>query len=97
MTSSQTIRRQIADFLAEAPATLRDISQVHRISEKDAAAHLEHIRKSAGKSFKIVPAQCRKCGFVFESRRQIKKPSKCPECKGTWIEEPEYFIEAEDD
>ncbi len=34
----------------------------------------------------VVPAKCRKCGFVFAEDR-YRKPSKCPECRGTWVTE----------
>jgi len=41
----------------------------------------------------IVPAECKKCGFVFAKRDKFRKPGKCPVCKGESIQEPWSVIE----
>jgi hypothetical protein len=38
------------------------------------------------------PARCRSCGFEF-SVEKLSKPSKCPECHSTWLQEPRIGIE----
>ena len=40
----------------------------------------------------LAPARCRKCGFEFGTDK-LRKPSKCPKCKDTWISEPRIKIE----
>ncbi len=57
--------------------------------------HLRHIAKTVrakyGKVLYMQPAECRKCGYVFNSDKP-KKPSKCPRCGSTWIEPPRFII-----
>jgi predicted Zn-ribbon and HTH transcriptional regulator len=76
------------------PVTIRDISRAVGISERDAAAHLEHALKSAEKEYivEIAPAFCRQCGFEFIGRKKTKKPSRCPECREGSIESAVYFL-----
>lgn len=85
-----TVRQEIAEFIKGSSVTAKDISKAVGITEKDAYHHLEHLAKSFGKAFKVVLPECRKCGFVFS--KKTGKPSKCPECQSTWINEPEYYI-----
>jgi len=87
----ETIRKQIQSLITGSPMTLREISQELRISEKDALGHLEHIAKakSAGKLV-VEPAECNLCGYVFEKRKRLGKPGRCPECKGGSISPPRY-------
>lgn len=89
-----TIRREIIDLMALRPVTIRDISRAVGISEKDAAAHLEHALKSAGREYvvEIDPAYCRQCGFIFSHRKKTKKPSRCPECREGSVESAVYSI-----
>ncbi len=89
----ETLRRQIMSILKEGNFSARDISAEVRIPEKEVYAHLEHIRKTMDKKehhLTIIPAECIKCGFVFGKREKLKKPGKCPVCKGELIREP-YF------
>ena len=89
-----TIRQEIIDLMAFRPVTIRDISQAVGISEKDAAAHLEHALKSAGRDYvvEVDPAFCRQCGFAFTHRKKTKKPSRCPECREGSVESAVYSI-----
>jgi predicted Zn-ribbon and HTH transcriptional regulator len=41
----------------------------------------------------ISPAQCRKCRFEFGTDK-LRKPSRCPKCKSTWLTEPLIQIRA---
>lgn len=64
--------------------TTRELSVAVGITEKDVAAHLEHIRRSTkgrGEKFMIEPWQCRQCGFLFGKRKRLAKPGRCPQCK----------------
>lgn len=74
--------------------TARELSQLHSVSEKELFGHLEHLRTTFGKRFIVNPSECRKCGFVFRQDKHIKKPSKCPSCKGTWLSDPSFFLKS---
>jgi predicted Zn-ribbon and HTH transcriptional regulator len=91
-----TTRKAIIAELVEGPCSARDLSAAVRISEREVSAHLEHIRKSlllSTRHLKIVPAECKKCGFVFAKREKLRRPGKCPVCKGESIQEPRFVIE----
>jgi predicted Zn-ribbon and HTH transcriptional regulator len=93
----QTIRQQIITHLALKEHTARDLSLALRIREKEVYDHLGHIKRSLvsqKKRLVIRAAQCLDCGYVFRDRVRFTKPSKCPRCKGTHIEDPKYSIES---
>jgi len=82
--------------LLQGPCSSKELSSVARISEQEVYGHLEHIRKSiatTGGQLHITPAECKKCGFIFSKRERLKKPGKCPVCRGESIQEPLYTIE----
>jgi predicted Zn-ribbon and HTH transcriptional regulator len=72
-----------------------EISGYVGIPEKEVYGHLEHIQRSLNKSgnkFVVIPAACKRCGFVFKKRGRLKKPGRCPVCRGESIEEPLFSI-----
>lgn len=87
---SQTIRQQIIDHLRGGPVSAGRLSAEVGLAEKQIHEQLESLRKQV--KLEITPARCSKCGFEFKDRRRIRKPGKCPECRGTFIEEPLYSI-----
>ena len=90
-----TIRRQIADLLAGEPLSAREISTLVGIPEKMVYGHLEHLRRTLhplGRRLQIVPAGCRKCGFVFAKRERLQGPGRCPACRQQSISEPLFAI-----
>jgi len=94
----ETVRREIIAALETGTFSARDVSGKVRISEKEVYAHLEHIRqtiKGHERSLKVTPAECRKCGFVFAKMERLKKPGKCPLCRGESIHEPLFSIKQE--
>lgn len=96
MEMHDTVRREITAALEQGERSARDLSREVGISEKEVYSHLEHIRKSmsaAGRHLAVTPAECRKCGFVFSKRERLKKPGKCPACRGESIHEPLFSIE----
>ena len=96
MEMHDTVRREITAALEQGERSARDFSREVGISEKEVYSHLEHIRKSmsaAGRHLAVTPAECRKCGFVFSKRERLKKPGKCPACRGESIHEPLFSIE----
>ncbi len=91
-----TVRREIVAALEAGERSARDLSSEIGIPEKEVYSHLEHIRKTmsaAGRQLHMTPAECRKCGFVFSKRERLKKPGKCPVCRGESIHEPLFSIE----
>ncbi|MCK5426395.1 MAG: transcriptional regulator [Thermodesulfovibrionia bacterium] len=92
----KTIRQQIHSILGGQTLSAKEISAHVSVSEKEVYEHLDHIQKTVNKSgftLIITPAECRKCGFVFRKREKMKKPGKCPVCRGELIKEPLFSIE----
>ena len=82
-------------LLEETECTVRHISQVLRIGEKQVYQHLEHVRRSVAadkKRLAMNPARCLGCGYVFENRSRLTKPGRCPVCKKGPISPPSYKI-----
>jgi len=91
-----TVRQEIIAELLNGPASARDLSAAVRIPEREVQGHLEHICKTISSSSRhlvVTPAECKKCGFVFAKREKLKRPGKCPVCKGESIREPRFAIE----
>ncbi len=92
-----TVRQEIIAELLEGPCSARDLSAAVGIPERDVTGHLEHIRKTiaqSGMHLVIMPAACKKCGFAFSKREKLKRPGKCPLCKGESISEPHFVIKS---
>ena len=90
-----TIRQQMATLLAAGWISARQLSGQLHIGEKEVYAHLAHLEKSAPRSgckLAVKPAACRDCGFVFVKRERLTKPGKCPQCRGTFVEEPFFSL-----
>jgi len=93
---SQTIRQKILSLLEGNTFSAKDLSVEIGVSEKEIYSHLEHIQRSTGKSrktFLITPACCKRCNFVFRKRERLKKPGKCPVCRGESIQEPLFSLQ----
>lgn len=91
-----TARHQMLPLLAEREWSAKELSSEIGIPEKEVYGHLEHIKKSLSKAlnrFVVIPAACRKCGFVFSKRERLKKPGRCPVCRSEAIREPRFMIE----
>lgn len=91
----ETVRQRIISLLDGQSLSVRELSEAASVSEKDVYEHLSHIQKTVSKkarSFVIVPASCRKCGFVFRKRERMKKPGKCPLCGSESISGARFSI-----
>ena len=91
----ETVRKGILSALEGQTLSVKDISGAVRISEKEVYDHLLHIQKTinkGGTTLILTPAECKKCGFKFKKREKLKKPGKCPLCRGEAIEEPLFSI-----
>ena len=91
----RTIRQRIIDLLSEDEMNARDLSQAIGIKEKEVYAHLPHVaRSTAAQSKRLVvrPARCLACGYVFEDRKRLTRPGRCPRCKRSHLQEPAYHV-----
>src|SRR5919109_984137 len=91
----KTVRQAIFDELSGGMKTIRELSQALGISEKDVISHLGHVERSAGQrgyKFILKPSECLKCGFVFERRERIRRPSRCPECRSELLTNPTFGL-----
>ena len=90
-----TVRSALRQVLGEGPLTARELSARVGISEKEVSGHLEHLARSlrhSSERLRVEPAQCLGCGFVFEERTRLSKPSKCPVCRGQRLDPPRFVI-----
>lgn len=88
-------RKGLIPVLLDHPMTVVEIAEQVGASPRDVADDLEHLLKSLEHSdyaAVVTPARCRKCAFTF-SVEKLKKPGKCPKCRGTWIEPPRIAVE----
>ncbi|MEM1787016.1 MAG: transcriptional regulator [Pyrobaculum sp.] len=96
----ETVREKLIKVLIELKTPLT-VYQLHMLIHTDLKPEelydeLEHVKKSLkrmGYRLEVVPAMCKKCGFVFTDREKLKKPSKCPRCRGERIEPPKFYVE----
>jgi predicted Zn-ribbon and HTH transcriptional regulator len=91
----ETVRREIVEQLKGRTLSPKDISGAVHISVKEVYEHLEHIRRSLTKRedhLTVIPAECKKCGFIFRKRERLTKPGKCPVCRSETIEEPLFSL-----
>lgn len=94
----ETVRQRIVGVLEGKTLSAREISAEAKLPEKEVYEHLTHIRRQLARSdhpLKVVPAECRKCGFVFSKRDRLNKPGRCPVCRSEAIQEPYFSIPEE--
>ena len=87
-------RKDLIPMLLNHPMTVTEISRFVEQKGKDTTEDMEHLLKSIKHTefeAHIEPAICKKCGFEFGAEK-LRKPSKCPKCKGTWITEPRIHL-----
>ncbi len=83
-------RKDLIPILLERPRSVEELSQLAGQKGSQTADDLEHLLRSLRHSEMkavITPALCKKCGFEF-SREKLRRPSRCPTCRGTWITQP---------
>ncbi|KAB2890211.1 MAG: transcriptional regulator [Desulfobulbaceae bacterium] len=85
-----TIRQELMHLLAGQCLSVSLLSREIRLSEKEIYSHLEQMQRTG--ILNITPARCTGCGYLFAKRNRLKKPGKCPQCKGTHIEQPLFSI-----
>jgi transcriptional regulator len=91
-------RKALIPILQAGPMSLSEIARQANAAPKDVIDALEHLSKSVKHTdsrLVVQPAECRKCGFSFRTEK-FTTPSKCPECRGSWIAEPLFSIEGKE-
>ena len=82
-------RKDLIPLLQNNPLSVTQIARLVGESPKDIEADVQHLLKNLKHTdylAVITPAACRKCGFPF-GKEKLRKPSKCPECQSTWLNE----------
>jgi len=89
-----TPRQAIKELLLAEPRSSLELSQLLSLSEKEVLEHLAHIARApgAGQQFRIRPAVCKRCGFVFKKRERLSIPSRCPICHGESLSRPRFTL-----
>lgn len=98
-TTRQYIEQELRRRPAARPTALVDMLDDHDIdaTPHDVLEHITHIKKSLNPAERLygAPPECRDCGFnEFDDILNI--PSRCPECKSEWVEEPQFTIKPDD-
>jgi transcriptional regulator len=91
----ETVRRRILSLLLNRSLTARQISAEVGIPEREAYAHMPHVKRSVarlGGRLAVTPAECRQCGYVFRKRERPNRPGRCPVCRGESISEPLFTV-----
>lgn len=91
-------RKDLIDLLLDNPRSVRELAEDLEEPPARIADDLGHLLQSLRNMpyrAAVRPARCRHCGFVFREDK-LRKPGKCPKCKGTWIEDPRIAIERTD-
>lgn len=91
-----TIRQQIIAILKIKPMDAYALSGQLGVKQRAIETHLEHVAKSVGKNFEIIPPQCNDCNFIFLKRDRVTKPTGCPKCMSESILSPAFFIKMEE-
>jgi hypothetical protein len=90
-----TTRQKIISILEASPTGFRQLAKMLKLSEKELSIHLSHVSlsiKTQRRKLIQHPFQCLGCGFVFKNRKHFSKPSRCPRCRDTHVEDPLYEI-----
>ena len=91
----RTVRQQIMQLLINKEMCAREISQTLRIREKEVYDHLSHIAHTVStqqRRLVVRPFRCLACGYLFQNRKRFTRPSRCPRCKRSYVQEPTYQI-----
>jgi predicted Zn-ribbon and HTH transcriptional regulator len=96
---SQSIRQRIKAFLSEQELDAGELARELGLKEKEVYEHLEHVERSvaaAGGRFILTPSRCLLCGYVFEGRKRLTRPGRCPQCRRSKIQNPSFRIDSDD-
>ncbi|HEY8943921.1 MAG TPA: transcriptional regulator [Polyangiaceae bacterium] len=92
----ETVRRAILDALRGDPLSIRELAARVGVRERDLGEHLEHLARSlrnSGERFIVLPPRCVPCGFVFEQRERLTKPSRCARCRSERVQPARFRVD----
>ncbi len=78
--------------------TARELGEALGLREHEVTPHLEHLERSLKNGHErlvVEPSTCMACGFVFEERQRLTRPSKCPRCRATRVSHPRFRVASE--
>ncbi len=84
-----TVRRHLHELLSHEPRSVSSLARELGLRRHDLETDLQHMLRSAaarGDAIDVLPARCKACGFEFGTDR-LAKPSRCPSCKASRIQE----------
>jgi transcriptional regulator len=87
-------RKDLLKILTAEPRSVSSLARELGLKRGDVEDDLRHMIRSAraaGHRIVIEPARCRSCGFTF-GQEKLSKPGKCPQCKSTWLYEPQISV-----
>lgn len=90
----RVFRKDLIPLLLGNPMSVSQVARLIGEKAGDIEADLSHLLKSLKHTeylAVIEPARCRKCSFEFDGSK-LTKPSKCPDCRSTWILEPRVAL-----
>jgi len=89
-----TRRKEIIEILKHRKLTLKELADEFLTEQEEILEDLRHIAQTVFPEMDLrmeVPV-CKNCGYAFKKRKKGKPPSRCPQCKGEAIIQPQYFI-----
>ena len=93
----QTARQRMIELLSGTRLSAYQLAQMLGISERQVEDHLVHVVKTIARDrkrhFILEPSTCPECHFIFQDRRKLTRPSRCPRCRSESITAPRYGID----
>ncbi len=93
-----TTRQHLMALLVQHWFTARDLASHVHLPERLVEDHLPHIMRSLERStsqqFSMEEPECQDCGYAFQNRTRLKKPSRCPRCRSEAVSSPRFSIVA---
>ena len=83
----ETRRQQIMALLQKEEWPIEELAKHFSVHISVIHDDIIHIQKSLknGSTLEATPFVCYQCGFRFQRRKKLKRPSRCPKCKTTRI------------
>ena len=93
----QTARQRMIELLSGTRLSAYQLAQMLGIPERQVEDHLVHVVKTIARdrkrSFILEPSTCPECHFIFQDRRKLTRPSRCPRCRSESITAPRFGID----